>query len=99
MLDTRVWPTAEVAVMGAEGAVNIISRGDIEKAEDPEVARKRLIDEYREKFANPYRAAELGYIDGVIDPADTRPQIIRALRMLKTKRDANPPKKHGNIPL
>ncbi len=93
------YPTAEIAVMGAEGAVNIISRGEIEKAEDPEAARKQLIDDYREKFANPYRAAELGYIDGVIDPADTRPQIIRALRMLKTKRDSNPPKKHGNIPL
>jgi propionyl-CoA carboxylase beta chain len=93
------YPTAEIAVMGAEGAVNIISRGQINAAADPEAEHKRLIDEYQEKFSNPYRAAELGYIDDVIDPADTRPQIIQALKMLRTKRDTNPPKKHGNIPL
>jgi propionyl-CoA carboxylase beta chain len=93
------YPTAEIAVMGAEGAVNIISRNEIAAAADPEGERKRRIDEYREKFSNPYRAAELGYIDDVIDPADTRPKIIQALRMLRTKRDTNPPKKHGNIPL
>lgn len=93
------YPMAEIAVMGAEGAVNIIFRSDIKKAEDPSEERKRLIDDYREKFANPYKAAELGYIDAVIDPAETRPKIIEALRMLKTKRDTNPPKKHGNIPL
>ena len=93
------YPTAEIAVMGAEGAVNIISRGDIKKAADPDAERRRLVAEYREKFANPYKAAELGYIDDVIDPADTRPRIIQALRMLRTKRDVNPPKKHGNIPL
>jgi propionyl-CoA carboxylase beta chain len=93
------YPTAEIAVMGAAGAVNIISRSQIQSAADPEAQRKRLIAEYREKFSNPYRAAELGYIDDVIDPADTRPKIIQALRMLKTKRDTNPPKKHGNIPL
>ena len=93
------YPTAEIAVMGAEGAVNIISREAIKKAADPEGERKRLVDEYRDKFANPYKAAELGYIDDVIDPADTRPRIIQALRLLKTKRDTNPPKKHGNIPL
>ncbi|MBF0203516.1 MAG: methylmalonyl-CoA carboxyltransferase [Desulfamplus sp.] len=93
------YPTAEIAVMGAEGAVNIIFRNEIKKAADPVAERKRLIEDYREKFANPYKAAELGYIDAVIDPAETRPKIIQALRMLKTKRDTNPPKKHGNIPL
>jgi len=93
------YPTAEIAVMGAEGAVNIISRAQIECAADPASERQCLIASYRETFANPYRAAELGYIDAVIDPADTRPQIIQALRMLQNKRDSNPPKKHGNIPL
>ena len=94
------FPTAEIAVMGAEGAVNIISRERIQGADDPETERKRLVQEYRTKFAeNPYKAAELGYIDDVIDPADTRPLLIKALRMLRTKRDSNPPKKHGNIPL
>ncbi|WP_319405609.1 acyl-CoA carboxylase subunit beta [uncultured Desulfosarcina sp.] len=93
------FPTAEIAVMGAEGAVNIISREQIQGAADPEAERKRLVQEYRTKFANPYKAAELGYIDDVIDPADTRPHLIKALRMLSTKRDVNPPKKHGNIPL
>jgi propionyl-CoA carboxylase beta chain len=93
------YPTAEIAVMGAQGAVNIISRSQIQSAPDPEAQRTELIAEYREKFSNPYRAAELGYIDDVIDPADTRPKVIQALRMLKTKRDTNPPKKHGNIPL
>jgi propionyl-CoA carboxylase beta chain len=85
--------------MGAEGAVNIIRRGEIEAAADPAAERRRLIADYQEKFSNPYRAAELGYIDEVIDPADTRPRLIQALRMLKTKRDTNPPKKHANIPL
>ena len=93
------FPTAEIAVMGAEGAVNIISRERIQGAADPETERKRLVQEYRTKFANPYKAAELGYIDDVIDPADTRPRLIKTLRMLNTKRDVNPPKKHGNIPL
>ncbi|MBU0993909.1 MAG: methylmalonyl-CoA carboxyltransferase [Proteobacteria bacterium] len=93
------YPAAEIAVMGAEGAVNIISREEIKNAVDPEARRKQLVEAYREKFANPYKAAEMGYIDDVIDPADTRPRIIRALEMLKTKRDTNPPKKHGNIPL
>ena len=93
------YPTAEIAVMGAEGAVNIIRRSEIKSAADPDAERHRLVAEYREKFANPYKAAELGYIDDVIDPADTRPRIIQALRMLRTKRDVNPPKKHGNIPL
>jgi propionyl-CoA carboxylase beta chain len=93
------YPNAEIAVMGAEGAVNIIFRNEIKKAEDVDAERKRLIADYREKFANPYKAAEMGYIDDVIDPADTRPKIIEALRMLRTKRATNPPKKHGNIPL
>ncbi|MEW5908641.1 MAG: acyl-CoA carboxylase subunit beta [Thermodesulfobacteriota bacterium] len=93
------YPTAEIAVMGAEGAVNIISRNEIQKAADPKAMKQKLVDEYRDKFANPYKAAELGYIDDVIDPADTRPKIIQALQMLKTKRDVNPAKKHGNIPL
>jgi len=93
------YPTAEIAVMGADGAVNIISRQEIQAAGDPDAKRQELIEDYRQKFSNPYRSAELGYIDDVIDPAETRPKIIEALRMLKTKRDTNPPKKHGNIPL
>jgi len=93
------YPTAEIAVMGAEGAVNIISREQIRKATDPGAEKKRLVDDYREKFANPYKAAELGYVDDVIDPADTRPRLVQALKMLASKRDVNPPKKHGNIPL
>jgi propionyl-CoA carboxylase beta chain len=93
------YPGAEIAVMGAEGAVNIISRKEIESSATPEEERHQRITDYREKFSNPYRAAELGYIDDVIDPADTRPQLIQSLKMLRTKRDMNPPKKHGNIPL
>jgi propionyl-CoA carboxylase beta chain len=93
------YPTAQIAVMGAEGAVNIISRSEVEAAPDPAAERRRLIADYQERFSNPYRAAELGYIDEVIDPADTRLKLIQALRMLKTKRDTNPPKKHANIPL
>jgi propionyl-CoA carboxylase beta chain len=93
------YPGAEIAVMGAEGAVNIISREKIDKAKDAQAERAKLIGEYKEKFSNPYRAAELGYIDEVIDPADTRPKLVQALRMLRNKRDTNPPKKHGNIPL
>ncbi len=93
------YPTAEIAVMGAEGAVNIINRDKIERATDPQAERMKLIGEYKEKFSNPYRAAELGYIDEIIDPADTRPKLVQALHMLKTKKDTNPPKKHGNIPL
>jgi propionyl-CoA carboxylase beta chain len=93
------WPTAEIAVMGPDGAVNIIFRETIAKAENPEEVRQKLIAEYRDKFANPYVAAGRGYIDDVIDPRLTRPKIIRALEMLRDKADANPPKKHGNIPL
>ena len=93
------WPTAEIAVMGPEGAVNIIFRRQIAEAEDPEAVRQRLVAEYRERFANPYVAAARGYIDDVIEPHETRPRLIEALQMLQNKRDANPPKKHGNIPL
>ncbi len=93
------WPTAEIAVMGPEGAVNILFKDDIEKAADPEQRRKELITEYTEKFANPYIAAGRGYIDEIIEPSQTRTKLINALEMLKNKRDTNPPKKHGNIPL
>ena len=93
------WPTAEIAVMGPEGAVNVISRREIAEAEDNDAKRKELVDDYRDRFANPYVAANRGYIDDVIDPIDTRPVLIKALRMLETKVDSNPPKKHGNIPL
>jgi len=93
------YPTAEIAVMGAEGAVNIVFRDQVAKAKDPAAERARLTKEYEEKFSNPYVSAELGYTDEVIEPALTRKRIIDALEMLKTKRDVNPPKKHGNIPL
>lgn len=93
------YPTAEIAVMGAEGAGNIIFRNEIKNADDPEAEKNRLIDQYEAKFSNPYVAAELGYIDEVIEPAITRKRIIDSLEMLKNKKDANPPKKHGNIPL
>ena len=93
------WPAAEVAVMGPDGAVNIIFRRQIAEAADPEAERARLAEEYRETFANPFVAAERGYIDDVIVPHETRPRLIEALQMLQNKRDSNPPKKHGNIPL
>jgi acetyl-CoA carboxylase carboxyltransferase component len=93
------WPTAEIAVMGPDGAVNIIFRREIAAAEDPEAERTRLVQEYRDKFANPYVAAARGYIDDVIEPRETRPHLIEALKMLQNKRDSNPAKKHGNIPL
>lgn len=93
------WPTAEVAVMGPDGAVNIVYRDELSKAEDPVARRKELIAEYGDRFANPYIPASRGFIDDVIDPRDTRPKIIRALEMLENKTDSNPPKKHGNIPL
>lgn len=93
------WPTAEIAVMGPDGAVSIIFRKELEKAEDPVKKKAELVAEYREKFANPYIAAERGYIDDVIRPSETRPRLINALEMLSNKRDANPAKKHGNMPL
>jgi propionyl-CoA carboxylase beta chain len=93
------YPTAEIAVMGPEGAVNILYRRDIERGGDGAALRDARIREYREKFANPFVAAERGYVDEVIDPRDTRPRLCAALDILHTKRDANPPRKHGNIPL
>jgi propionyl-CoA carboxylase beta chain len=93
------YPTAEIAVMGAEGAVGILYRKELADATNPEENRQRIVNEFNEKFANPYIAAERGYIDEVIEPAMTRPKLIRALSLLGNKRDSNPPKKHGNIPL
>ncbi len=93
------YPMAELAVMGPDGAVNIIFRNELKDAEDSEARRVDLEADYRENFANPYKAAELGYIDGVIRPEETRPRVIQALEMLSGKRDHLPPKKHGNIPL
>ena len=93
------WPNAELAVMGPEGAVSIIFRKELAEAEDPETRKAELVAEYREKFANPYVAASRGYIDAVVEPRHTRPRVINALEMLSNKRDANPPKKHGIIPL
>ncbi|MHB8511006.1 MAG: acyl-CoA carboxylase subunit beta [Actinomycetota bacterium] len=93
------WPTAEIAVMGAEGAVNIVFRKELDKAEDKVSRRAELIEDYSEKFANPYVAAERGYVDDVIDPRETRPTLIKALEMLSSKREAPAPRKHGNIPL
>jgi len=93
------WPTAEIAVMGAEGAVNIVYRRELATAEDPESARRAKVEEFRERFANPFVAAELGFLDDVIEPHQTRPRVIRALKMLETKVDTMPRKKHGNIPL
>jgi len=93
------WPSAEIAVMGPDGAVNIIFRREIEAAGDAEAKRKELVEQYRQQFANPYVTASRGFIDDVIEPRDTRLKIIRALEMLQNKTDSNPPKKHGNIPL
>jgi propionyl-CoA carboxylase beta chain len=93
------WPSAEIAVMGAEGAVGLLYRREIGEATDKEAARRTRISEFEEKFANPYVAAQRGFIDEVIEPATTRPKLIRALSLLQNKRDTNPPKKHGNIPL
>jgi propionyl-CoA carboxylase beta chain len=93
------YPTAEIAVMGAEGAVGILCRKEISTSENPDETRKSKAKEFEDKFANPYVAAEHGFIDEVIEPSTTRPKLIRALRLLKGKRDVNPAKKHGNIPL
>jgi propionyl-CoA carboxylase beta chain len=94
-----VWPTAEVAVMGPEGAVNVIYKRDIAASPTPERRREKLIHDYKARSANPYAAAERGYIDDVIIPHETRPTLIAALHMLSTKRDPGPRRKHGNIPL
>jgi propionyl-CoA carboxylase beta chain len=93
------WPTAQIAVMGAQGAVNILYRQELRDAADPEAERARLITEYEDTLANPYLAAERGYVDAVIQPSTTRAHLVRALRALRTKRETLPPKKHGNIPL
>jgi propionyl-CoA carboxylase beta chain len=93
------WPTAEIAVTSPEGAVNVIFRKEISSAADPAAERARLTAEYRERFATPYRAAELGYVDEVLKPEETRPRVIRAFEMLRSKRQETPPRKHGNVPL
>jgi propionyl-CoA carboxylase beta chain len=93
------WPSAEIAVMGPDGAVNIVFRREIAESPQPDETRARLVADYREKFANPYVAAARGYVDAIIEPHETRPRLINALEMLQNKRDANPAKKHGNIPL
>jgi propionyl-CoA carboxylase beta chain len=93
------WPTAEIAVMGAQGAVNVLYRGEIAQSDDPEGLRKELVTDYTEKLSNPYAAAERGTIDSVIEPEDSRAYITKAFRTLKTKRDILPARKHGNIPL
>jgi propionyl-CoA carboxylase beta chain len=93
------WPSAEIAVMGPEGAVNVLFRRELEEAADPAALRARRVEEFREKFANPYVAAARGFVDAVIRPRETRARLIAALATLETKRDRNPPKKHGNIPL
>ncbi len=93
------WPTAELAVMGPEGAVQIIFRKEIAAADDPDAQAQDLVEEYKRKFANPYVAAEAGYLDDVLAPHETRPRLIRALESLLTKRESRPPKKHGTMPL
>jgi propionyl-CoA carboxylase beta chain len=93
------WPTAQIAVMGAQGAVNILYRAELRDADDPVALRAEKIREYEDTLANPYVAAERGYVDSVIKPSETRAEIVRGLRMLRTKRETLPPKKHGNIPL
>ena len=93
------YPTAEIAVMGPEGAVNIVFRKELAEAEDPETRRKELVDDYRKNFASPFKAAELGYIDHIIFPENTRPRLIKALMMLKNKKDSIPQRRHGNVPL
>jgi propionyl-CoA carboxylase beta chain len=93
------WPTAQIAVMGAQGAVNILYRKELAKSDDPDALRARLVADYDDELANPYIAAERGYVDAVITPHETRSEITRVLRLLRTKRQTLPPKKHGNIPL
>jgi propionyl-CoA carboxylase beta chain len=93
------WPTAQIAVMGAQGAVNILYRSELGEAEDPDARRAELVQEYEDHLANPYLAAERGYVDAVIHPHETRAEVVRSLRLLRSKRETLPPKKHGNIPL
>ncbi|HRZ90188.1 MAG TPA: carboxyl transferase domain-containing protein, partial [Spirochaetia bacterium] len=92
------WPSAEIAVMGPEGAANIIFKKEIEEASDPAAARKEKIEEYKRSFANPYKAAVRGYVDDVLDPAETRSRLVAALAMLGGKRETRPARKHGNFP-
>jgi acetyl-CoA carboxylase carboxyltransferase component len=93
------WPTAEIAVMGPQGAANIVFRTEIKEADDPKATRERVIKEYTDEFATPYKAAERGFVDDVIEPAATRPRLADAFDMLASKREVRPAKKHGNIPL
>ena len=93
------YPTAEIAVMGPEGAANIIFRKELTEADDPAATKERLVEEYRDNFASPFKAAELGYTDHIISPENTRPRLIQALMMLKDKRESIPDRRHGNIPL
>jgi acetyl-CoA carboxylase carboxyltransferase component len=93
------WPSAEIAVMGPQGAANIVFRGEIQSADDPVETRARLIQEYTDEFATPYKAAERGFVDDVIEPAATRPRLIDAFDMLSSKRETRPAKKHGNLPM
>ena len=93
------WPSAEIAVMGAEGAAKIVFRNEIKAAKDKTATEKKLVEQYKARFYNPYLAASYGYIDDVIEPSETRRHLIRALELTSQKRDRNPGKKHGNIPL
>jgi acetyl-CoA carboxylase carboxyltransferase component len=93
------WPTAELAVMGPQGAVEVVYRRELQAAADPVARRAELVEEYTERYANPYIAAERGYIDDVIDPADTRIKLIAGLALLESKREELPKRKHGNVPL
>ena len=93
------WPSAQIAVMGAQGAVNILYRKELAASADPQAQRAAYVAEYEDQLANPYIAAERGYVDAVIEPSQTRVEVTRALRILRNKRDQLPPKKHGNIPL
>jgi propionyl-CoA carboxylase beta chain len=93
------WPSAEIAVMGPEGAVNILYRNELKDAEDPEAERKQMQADYREKFLTPYAAASAGYVDDVIEPAETRPMVIKALRAIRNKSESHPSRKHGNMPV
>jgi acetyl-CoA carboxylase carboxyltransferase component len=93
------WPTAQIAVMGADGAVRVLRRREIAGAKDGAALEKRFVEEYREAFMNPYRAADVGQIDEVIEPRETRPRLVRALEVLRTKVQQNPPRKHGLMPV
>lgn len=93
------WPTAEIAVMGPAGAANVVFKKEIDKADDPAAAKAKMLADYNAEFATPYKAAELGYVDDIIEPAITRQRVVDAFNMLASKREILPPKKHGNIPV